>query len=74
MPLSQGEVERRIERNTNDIESIYEILSEHGEVLNQHTEQLREIQQQLTGHDVRFDAIDATLVEVLRRLPEQPDS
>lgn len=79
MPLSPGEVERRIERNTNDIESIYELLSEH-------STQLRAIEQKLTAHDARFDShdarfdahdarfdrIDETLVEVLRRLPEPP--
>ncbi len=50
--MSQPEMERRIVRNTNDIESVYELLT-------QHTARFDAIDEKLGAHDARFDAHDA---------------
>lgn len=86
MATSNANLERRIERNTNDIEAIYDMLTDHGVRLTEIEHRLATNSRDLTTirkklgdhdarfdtHDARFDAIDMTLVEVLRRLPEQP--
>ena len=51
MATSNANLERRIERNTNDIEAIYDLLTDHGE-------QLTAIQSKLAEHDARFESID----------------
>ena len=56
MPLTERDVERRFDRNENDILELYTMV--------------RDIQRTVTAHDLRFDGIDATLGEILRRLPE----
>ncbi len=56
MTTPHPELGRRVERNTNDIEAIYEILTQHGAKLDEHTAKLDE-------HTAKLD-------EILRRLPE----
>ena len=58
MPMSQPEQERRIIQNTNDILSIYDMLSGIDATLDKHTVQLVNIETRLTAHDERFDAVD----------------
>lgn len=86
MAMSNANLERRIERNTNDIEAIYDMLTDHGVRLTEiehrlatNGRDLTTLKKKLGDHDARFDAVDArfdavdaTLTEVLRRLPEPP--
>lgn len=79
MAMSNANLERRIERNTNDIEAIYDILTDHGEQLGaiqaklvEHDARFEAIDARFEAIDARFDGVDATLAEVLRRLPEPP--
>jgi predicted nuclease with TOPRIM domain len=74
--MSQPEHERRTVQNTNDILSIYDMLSEMDSKLDNHTVQLANLGSRLDAHDARFDQVDArlekldtNLEEVLRRLP-----
>ena len=76
MPMSQPEQERRIVQNTNDILSIYDMLSQMDATLAKHTVQLSNLAAAVGAHDARFDAhdarfdrIDGQLEEILRRLP-----
>lgn len=77
MAMSNANIERRIERNTNDIEAIYDMLTDHGVRLTEiehrlasNGRDLTTIKKKLSEHDARFDGVDATLAEILRRLPE----
>ena len=63
MPISRPEMERRIARNTNDIGSVYDLLSEH-------TARFDTIDAKLASHDARFDSLDTNVSEILRRLPD----
>jgi hypothetical protein len=72
MAMSNANLERRIERNTNDIEAIYDILTDHGEQLGAIQAKLVEHDARFEAIDARFDGVDATLAEILRRLPEPP--
>lgn len=72
MPVSNANLERRIERNTNDIEAIYDILTDHGSQLTDIKDKLEQHDRRFDGIDGRLDGIEGTLAEVLRRLPEQP--
>ncbi len=47
MTTPHPELGRRVERNTNDIEAIYEILTQHGAKLDEHTAKLDEILRRL---------------------------
>jgi chromosome segregation ATPase len=58
MPMSQPEQERRIIQNTNDILSIYDMLSGIDATLGRHSVQLANIETRLSAHDERFDAVD----------------
>lgn len=83
MPTDPGP-DRRVTRLENDVESIYDLLTDLRTVQDSHTARLDRmegqltrhdgrlgrIESQLTDHDGRFDRIDDTLAEVLRRLPE----
>jgi hypothetical protein len=80
--MSQPEMERRTVQNTNDILSIYDMLSEMNGTLARHSVQLSNIASALDAHDARFDAhdarfdaidarlesLDANVTEILRRL------
>jgi hypothetical protein len=57
--MSQPEMERRTVQNTNDILSIYDMLSEMNGTLARHSVQLSNIASALDAHDARFDAHDA---------------
>jgi chromosome segregation ATPase len=64
--MEQPELERRTVQNTNDILSIYDLLSGMEATLARHTIQLSNIQHRLEtqdakldAHDARFDAHDA---------------
>jgi hypothetical protein len=59
MPMSQPEQERRTIQNTNDILSIYDMLSQMDATLAKHTVQLSNIASTVGAHDARFDAHDA---------------
>jgi hypothetical protein len=76
MPMSQPEHERRTVQNTNDILSIYDMLSAMDAKLDRQSVQLGNLASHVDAHDARFDAhdarfdrIDEQLEEVLRRLP-----
>lgn len=67
----------RVSRLENDTESIYELLIEvrstqleHTGRLDEHGRILGEHSLVLDDHTRRFDEIQATLTEVVRRLPE----
>jgi len=66
MATSNANLERRIERNTNDIEAIYDMLTDHGVRLTEiegrlasHSRDLATIRKKLGDHDRRFDSHDA---------------
>ena len=53
---TDSRMSRRVARLENDTESIYELITEVRSTQNEHTQ--------------RFDRIESTLEEVVRRLPE----
>src|SRR4051794_39865288 len=59
MPMSEPEMERRIIQNTNDILSVYDMLSGIDATLARHTVQLTNVEGRVAAHDIRFDAVDA---------------
>jgi hypothetical protein len=59
MPMSQPEMERRTVQNTNDILSIYDMLSEMDAKLGKQSIQLSNLASAVGAHDARFDAHDA---------------
>ena len=61
MPMSQPEMERNIVRNTNDIESIYDLLSGIDSTLTEHTGRFDAMDGRFDAIDGRFDGIDARL-------------
>ena len=74
---SDPTLERRVSRLENDVESIHEILTEIKTVQTDHTRRFEQIDQRFEQidrrfgeMDGRFDGIDATLGEILRRLPD----
>lgn len=81
---SEPTTDRRATRLENDVESIYEILTDINGTLHEHTLRFEQIDGRLDGidgrldamdsrfdaMDSRFDGVEVTLVEVLRRLPE----
>ena len=69
MPMSQPEMERRIVRNTNDIESIYELLTGIDGRLTGIDGRLDGIDGRLDRIDGRLESLDGNVAEVLRRLP-----
>jgi archaellum component FlaC len=68
MPMSQPEQERRTVQNTNDILSIYDMLSEMDAKLDKHTVQTSNLASQVDAHDARFDAVDGQLESIDGRL------
>lgn len=54
MPITEREVERRLDRNENDVLELYTMV--------------RDIQRTVKSHDVRFDGIDGRLDKVDGRL------
>jgi pilus assembly protein FimV len=57
--MSQPEHERRTIQNTNDILSVYDLLSEMDGKLAKQSVQLGNIASKVEAHDARFDAHDA---------------
>jgi septal ring factor EnvC (AmiA/AmiB activator) len=79
MAMTQSEIERQLTQHGADIEAIYDIVSDMQKTLKRHDARYDRIDRRLDGidgrldaHDRRFDTLDATLAEVLRRLPEPP--
>ena len=68
--MSQPDHERRTVQNTNDILSIYDMLSEMDDKLAKQSVQLSNIASKVEAHDARFDGVDHHLQEILRRLPD----
>jgi hypothetical protein len=68
--MSEPEQDRRIVQDTNDILSIYDMLSAMDATLAKHTVQLGNIASAIDAHDARFDAVDGKLDQILRRLPD----
>ncbi|MEV4735130.1 MULTISPECIES: hypothetical protein [unclassified Microbacterium] len=61
MPLSPAALQLRVEQNTNDIASIYEILEGIGKKLDEHDARFDGIDARLDGIDARLDGIDGRL-------------
>lgn len=82
---SDRETELRLSRLENDTESLYELVSDVKDTQLEHTRRFDVIDRRLGGMDRRFDGIDrrldgmdqrfdsveATLAEIVRRLPER---
>ncbi|UUW87868.1 hypothetical protein [Pimelobacter simplex] len=58
MAASNAELELRIERNTNDIAAIYELLDENKQLI---TEGLLDVDRRFDQVDQRFDKVDQRL-------------
>jgi chromosome segregation ATPase len=85
MTMTPRELERKVRRLDNDVQSIYELLStisftqtRHGGRLDELDrrfdavdQRLEGIDQRLAGHDERFDTVDGKLDEVLTLLRER---
>jgi ABC-type transporter Mla subunit MlaD len=67
MPAPNPDLERRVDRNANDIEAIYDILTDHGG-------QLTDLQDKAAAIQVKLGEHDAQLSEILRRLNVTDDS
>ncbi|WP_161804373.1 hypothetical protein [Microbacterium sp. GCS4] len=68
MPLSPAALQLRVEQNTNDIASIYEILEGIGKKLDEHDARFDGIDGRLDGIDGRLDGIDGRLDGIDGRL------
>ena len=73
---SDPQLELRVSRLENDAASVYDLITDIRSTQHEHTHRLNAIDARLSGHDQRFDGIDqrfdgieATLAEVVRRLP-----
>ena len=62
------EIERRIGQNSNDIVSIYDLLSTMNGTLAKHSIQLSNLTNRVEAHDERFDGIDGRLDGIDGRL------
>jgi chromosome segregation ATPase len=85
MSMTPQELERKVRRLDNDVQSIYELLStisftqtRHGGRLDELDrrfdavdQRLDAVDQRLAGHDERFDTVDGKLDEVLALLRER---
>ena len=83
MPASNPDLERRVERNTNDILAIYEILTDHGRRLATIEGKVTAIEGKVTAIEGKVTAIEGKvtaientlaahggqLAEILKRLP-----
>lgn len=70
MPLSPAALQLRVEQNTNDIASIYEILEGIGKKLDEHDARFDGIDARLDGIDGRLDGLSSQMAEVLGILRE----
>ncbi len=71
------ELELRVSRLENDSNAIYELLGEIRSTQQEHSRRFESVDQRLESVDHRFDRVDqrfdsieATLSEVVRRLPD----
>ena len=69
--MSQSEIERRIMQHDNDIESIYELLSDIDRTVRAHDQRFDGIDQQLGGINQQLDTLGKGLAEVLTVLTER---
>ncbi|GAB3989298.1 hypothetical protein [Nocardioides marmoraquaticus] len=66
--MSSAEVERRVRRVENDVESIYDVFAQIQIVTTRHDSRLREVQAHLVAHDDRLAALEGRLEGVEGRL------
>ncbi|MEO9138981.1 MAG: hypothetical protein ABI345_07930 [Jatrophihabitans sp.] len=71
---SDPQLELRVSRLENDRDSIYDLITEMRSIQHEHTQRFDGVDQHLVGIDQRFDKVDTTLAEVLRRLPSPSGS
>lgn len=57
--MTSAPLERKVHQLDNDVQAIYELLSQIQIVTNRHDSRLREVARHLEAHDARFDALDA---------------
>jgi uncharacterized coiled-coil protein SlyX len=74
---SDPQTELRLSRLENDTNSIYDLITEISSTQQEHSRRFDAVDQRFDAVDQRFDAMDrrfdsveATLAEVVRRLPE----
>jgi uncharacterized coiled-coil protein SlyX len=74
---SDPQTELRLSRLENDTASLYELIAEISSTQQEHSRRFDAVDQRFDAMDGRFDAMDrrfgsveATLAEVVRRLPE----
>jgi hypothetical protein len=74
---SDPQTELRLSRLENDTASLYELIAEISSTQQEHSRRFDAVDQRFDAMDQRFDAMDrrfgsveATLAEVVRRLPE----
>lgn len=64
---SNPSIERRVSRLENETESIYELIDDFR---TETRTRFASLDATLATHDNRFDRIEITLTEIMRRLPE----
>jgi septation ring formation regulator EzrA len=67
---SEPGIELRVGRLENDTESIDELIAEIRSTQQEHTPRFDIVETRLGALETRFDQVDDTLHEVLRRLPD----
>lgn len=68
--ISDSQTELRLFRLGNDRDSLYELLAAISGAQREHSRRFDEVGQRFDGANQRFDSVEATLAEVVRRLPE----
>jgi hypothetical protein len=67
---SDPQTELRLSRLENDSNSLYDLVTAIGSTQQEHSRRFDEMDGRFDVMDRRFDSVEATLAEVVRRLPE----
>jgi hypothetical protein len=67
---SDPQTELRLSRLENDSNSLYELIAGISSTQQDHSGRFDAVDQHFDAMDRRFDSVEATLAEVVRRLPE----
>jgi hypothetical protein len=72
--VSDPQIELRVSRLENDTHSIYDLITDIRSTQQEHSQRLAKLETTVAVGfdrvDARFDSIETTLAEVVRRLPE----
>lgn len=65
-----GDLERKVRQLDNDVQAIDGLLADISEVVTGHTLRFDAVDARFDGVDARLETMDGSLREILRRLPE----